>query len=76
MGDLVLVKYKRPPCPCNGCVDDRSEDCHASCEKYLSWRDVCDKGRDAYTDALNRSRIIEEYNVKKIQKHKKMKPMW
>ena len=67
-------KFKTSAGPCKDCAD-RCVNCHASCEKYLSWKKDCDKARKGYIDALNSNRIIEEYNIKKIQKYRKMKPM-
>lgn len=31
-------------CPCRGC-EERTETCHAECEKYLAFREFCEQQR-------------------------------
>lgn len=74
MADLKLYKYKRPQGPCKDCAD-RCENCHANCERYISWRAECDKAHQEYADSHKGERDIEDYTIRKISKYRKRNNM-
>lgn len=74
MADLKLYKYKRPQGPCKDCAD-RCENCHANCERYISWKAECDKAHNMYVKTQTLARELEDYTCKKIRKYGKRNNM-
>lgn len=63
-------EFKTSGGPCKNCAD-RCVNCHATCEKYLSWKADCDKARKDYENALRSERVIDEYNKMKTAKYRR-----
>lgn len=75
MGNLNVSNYRKPNGPCIDCKD-RVVNCHASCERYASWKAECVKRSDECTKARQKEKEVEEYTRKKVNRRRGKTPMW
>lgn len=53
--------------PCYKC-EDRTQDCHSICEKYISWKAERDKRKESEREAELQEWRVTEYMVKRIKR--------
>lgn len=61
--------------PCFGC-NERNEDCHGVCEKYLTWKEKYDqqKHQEWIDDQKRKLTRWHEYNIIRGRKKKRWTP--
>lgn len=68
--ELKLNSYRIPKNPCGGCTD-RCVNCHATCEKYISWKAECDKLHKERIKECEKEHDIKDYFTRRSNKIKK-----
>ena len=74
MANTPRLIYRKPMGPCKDCPD-RCVNCHASCQKYISWKKECDRIHKEVLSALQKERAVEERAIKGTKKYNKRKVM-
>ena len=55
---------------CKGC-EERHQGCHITCERYKAFREDLDKQKEERMKALKVSDVIDDYNIRRIERTRK-----
>lgn len=63
----TVARFGMDEPPCQNCAD-RTQNCHSSCERYLTWKNERDKRKEAYIEYQEKEHAFVDRYVRKLKK--------